>query len=82
MIVRRSWIQNMSWRTQEDLLTDSIRARVGARMVGRLKGQDSMEWPEKGRGDQERRGVGEGSVVHFVCINCSVASNSLRPYGL
>lgn len=57
--MRRSWIQNMSQRTQEDLLMDSIRARGGNRVVWRLKGQDSMEWPESKAG-KIKRGEGLG----------------------
>ena len=49
----------MSQRTQEDLLTDSIRARGGNRVVWRLKGQDSMEWPESKAG-KIKRGEGLG----------------------
>lgn len=50
----------MSQKTQEDLLTDTIRARGRARVVGRLKGQDSMEWTANKAGKIKRGEEGLG----------------------
>ena len=67
--MRRSWIPNMSRRTQEDLLTDTIRARGRARVVGRLKGQDSMAWTANKTGEIKRGEEGLGKDPQFsLCV--------------